>query len=768
MKRLIIPLLLLIPTYLHAVDESVTTGRVGLLKLSTDTRTTTTRNWGDVNNSNLDIIASSMNTIIDNLAAIALDTSTLNSNLLESSNTWTGSNTFRSSTTFEKPLSSITVQGNIVAIGSITARGIITSTSGFLVAGSTVVSLSFGVGAVNAPSLYLAGDRRTGWYRPASNQWAFAIAGSRMLEFKNFDLVLNNGQGARFISGNGSVLSPAYSFDDNTQTGWWLEQGADLRMSHNGRLAFTINFLGEVGIGGQIPSASLHVATTRPNVPLMKVSSDSVIFFEIGTDSITMSVSTVIVTNDFEVVGGSLILNGVGYTWGPVAPSNNQVPKFNNTNKLVEWKTIAGGGGGGGGAIFEGDDTVSFSTFSLPQFDWTSDASASTGLLRAQVLAASHTGTNFWTSTQNHAVEYSAFISTHSDRIDELQVHVATASILIFDIGVDTQSIHDAFATRSSTNDTLIFKTLNFNTTANVLTDGRIPNTTGVIFSTMIADHIVNSDMTLSIDSGTFISSVSVPWIEFSTPVIRNVKYIFPADDGEADEVLETDGAGILDWVAQTGGSGGGGSVAVGTGSLTSMVAVASNTALTISFSSNSFAARLIDKTTAFIQLRFNKSYSPLQARTPGDDPCVVSNSTDSWSPFLLCDDSTQESFNFTDQLFQFSGSTFNVDVLYSMVSATADDVILISSIACITPGDAVDPDANAGDGIFGKSFNGATVTDPVPGTVGHIGIATIGPINDTCQQGDLFQLYVERQGAPTADDASGDIEIRSVRLYEP
>ena len=69
MKKLLAALLL-IPSMAFATAESVTSGAMGLLKLSTDTRSS--RNWGAVNNANLDIIASTMNTALNTLSGQTL------------------------------------------------------------------------------------------------------------------------------------------------------------------------------------------------------------------------------------------------------------------------------------------------------------------------------------------------------------------------------------------------------------------------------------------------------------------------------------------------------------------------------------------------------------------------------------------------------------------------------------------------------------------------------------------------------------------------
>lgn len=159
-------------------------------------------------------------------------------------------------------------------------------------------------------------------------------------------------------------------------------------------------------------------------------------------------------------------------------------------------------------------------------------------------------------------------------------------------------------------------------------------------------------------------------------------------------------------------------------------------------------------------QVTFNLSFNAEQAKLPGVSPCVISNSTNSFTSSLLCDAATNENVSYATVLEPYNGGDLNVDVLYSMVSAATNNVVVVSSVACITPGDSQDVDSSA----FGT---GASATDAVPGTAGHLGSATVASINDSCAEGDLLIVYLERQGASASDTAAGDIELRRVRVYE-
>lgn len=70
-------------------------------------------------------------------------------------------------------------------------------------------------------------------------------------------------------------------------------------------------------------------------------------------------------------------------------------------------------------------------------------------------------------------------------------------------------------------------------------------------------------------ESGSVLTVTGTLVVTGNTLTIRSVAYTFPSADGNADDVLSTDGAGALSWVAQTGGGGAVDSVFGRTGTVT-------------------------------------------------------------------------------------------------------------------------------------------------------------------------------------------------------
>lgn len=155
----------------------------------------------------------------------------------------------------------------------------------------------------------------------------------------------------------------------------------------------------------------------------------------------------------------------------------------------------------------------------------------------------------------------------------------------------------------------------------------------------------------------------------------------------------------------------------------------------------------------------FTYTFNPDQAKLPGANPCVISNSTNAVTSSLLCDDSTDESVTWSTTLTPHPGGTLKMDIFYSMLSATSNNVVLTAAIMCVTPGDSADVDT--------ESFAAAgSATDAVPGTAGYLDKVTITPTDDSCAAGDLIILKVSRDADNASDTATGDAEIRKVRLY--
>lgn len=98
-----------------------------------------------------------------------------------------------------------------------------------------------------------------------------------------------------------------------------------------------------------------------------------------------------------------------------------------------------------------------------------------------------------------------------------------------------------------------------------------------------------------------------------------------------------------------------------------------------------------------------------------------------------------------------------SLKVIYSMTSATANEVEFEGAIMCVTPGDAAD--------IGSASFSAiAVASDTVPGTAGHSDSVTITLTDDSCAAGDTVFVYLSTDADDaTNDDATGDREVVGV-----
>lgn len=221
-----------------------------------------------------------------------------------------------------------------------------------------------------------------------------------------------------------------------------------------------------------------------------------------------------------------------------------------------------------------------------------------------------------------------------------------------------------------------------------------------------------------------------------------------------------TQSGSTLTIAASASGSGGGGSVAVGTGTALSFSTVTPQASV-ISFSSNSFAVGLVTVSTAFVQLKFSEFFRPEIAHsTQTTDFAIPTRSTSTITPYLAFDASTIEDAMWTTNLSPYNGRSLKADIYYSMLSATSGDVIWEAQIACVSPGD--------GESIQWPGFaQSAAVTSTVPGTERYMKTATITLNDDACVPGDSFSIRIMRNAASGSDTASGDAEVRGVKVYE-
>jgi hypothetical protein len=102
---------------------------------------------------------------------------------------------------------------------------------------------------------------------------------------------------------------------------------------------------------------------------------------------------------------------------------------------------------------------------------------------------------------------------------------------------------------------------------------------------------------------------------------------------------------------------------------------------------------------------------------------------------------------------------TLSARVRYKMVSATSGNTEWTSRIACISPGDTTDADADS------YATANASANDAVPAVAGRVAEHSWTASNtDSMAPGDQCVLSIERS-TPSSSDASGDAEVLGVRL---
>lgn len=156
----------------------------------------------------------------------------------------------------------------------------------------------------------------------------------------------------------------------------------------------------------------------------------------------------------------------------------------------------------------------------------------------------------------------------------------------------------------------------------------------------------------------------------------------------------------------------------------------------------------------------FTYTFNPDQAKLPVSASAAISNSTGAFTSSLLFDDTSTETVTWSTLLNNYSGYQLKADVFYTMLSATSGTVNFGTYIACISPEDAIDVDL--------KTFSTINSTSTtVPGTAGYMRKAIVSLTNgDSCANGDLMVIKLERS-AGSLDTASGDAEVRKIRIYE-
>ena len=157
--------------------------------------------------------------------------------------------------------------------------------------------------------------------------------------------------------------------------------------------------------------------------------------------------------------------------------------------------------------------------------------------------------------------------------------------------------------------------------------------------------------------------------------------------------------------------------------------------------------------------------FGPLHNEPPTTAPAPFDVRGDVFQhPVLDFDAATKESAVFTSVMPQrYDGGGLTVKVHYAMSIATADDVVIDVAIERI--GDESQDIDSDGFAVV------QSVTDTVPGTSGHVGVATVaftgGAQMDNVAKGDAYRVKMTRDADNAADDAAGDMELVAVEVRE-
>lgn len=160
----------------------------------------------------------------------------------------------------------------------------------------------------------------------------------------------------------------------------------------------------------------------------------------------------------------------------------------------------------------------------------------------------------------------------------------------------------------------------------------------------------------------------------------------------------------------------------------------------------------------------FNYTFNPDQARSTSaiTSPCAIQNSTSQFTSMLLCDASANEDAMWSTILSPYRGSTLKADIFWTMTSATSGSVVDTVQVYCSTGGATTRVDA-----VTWPGSNNGTLS--VPGTAGYPTNSTItlSTTGGSCVDGALMMVRFSRNGGNASDDATGDQEVRKVRIYE-
>lgn len=157
----------------------------------------------------------------------------------------------------------------------------------------------------------------------------------------------------------------------------------------------------------------------------------------------------------------------------------------------------------------------------------------------------------------------------------------------------------------------------------------------------------------------------------------------------------------------------------------------------------------------------FDKVFNVQTAKLPLVNPAQIDAGEPGWR--LLYDADTPENASFDTVLTPYQGSSVSAEIYYTMTSATNNKLCFGLRVACVTPSDTEDIQG-------GWGYDTINSTDKtVPGTAGYLDVIGFPLTNfDSCTSQDMMLIEARRVADNAEDDtATGDAEIRKIRIYE-
>jgi hypothetical protein len=661
--------------------------------------------------------------------------------LFGSNQNWTGSNAFKSSTTM-----------NVVVVDSMTVYGTITSTSDLRVHTASATYF-FGNGAGITGITASGGASTLGIFKDEAQITSPTI----QLNFKGTGVtVADAGTGTATITINGGSFDATAS---QNITGAYLFKTSVTVQNGTEYPSVYISTDNHVGIGISTPSAELEVRSTstfEAQGPLVIFSTGN----GVGGKTYEFNRSSFVVAGQIRAPNlGAIVAGKPAYSFSG-ASNDDYGMYFDGTN--IGIRGFSGTGVGaqtwakdGTGSSIRGPLTLTISGLLTP--DGTLGAGNS---LRTPGLTASP-GINLSASVAG--IGFTSYQSTGAIWAGSNPVMYWYPNGVMFGtnkiwgsggiVAIATESANDSmnipiFSVSSTTKVGPIFGVNSASITATVQVFSSSDIVTTSFFRTAGSGKFVGDGSLLTNVPAGGASTLGVfkDEVQITSPTIQiNFKGTGVTVVANGSTATVTIGAGSFDNTS------------------TQTITGAWTFRSTTTFTSTATFSQPVIFSSSVIGLPFTYVFNAEQARSTNVVSCaVINNSTDDFTASLLFDDTLNEDAMFSTILSPYKGGNLKADIFYTMTSAITGNVVDKIQVYCSTGG--------AASAVKFSTFSADnTGTFAVPTSAGFpsMGTVNLDSTAGSCVDGAMAIIHVWRNGASGSDDASGDQEIRKIKVYE-